>query len=49
VPIYIESATLESSSLEELQELADTVGVGHFGLDEDALRQKLVLEGTPVQ
>jgi hypothetical protein len=35
-------------SLADLQALADQVGVGYTGLDEEALRAKLVLEGEPV-
>jgi len=35
-------------SLESLQALADAVGVGYLGLDDEALRAKLVLEGEPV-
>jgi hypothetical protein len=34
--------------MEQLQALADAVGVGYLGLDEEALRAKLVLEGEPV-
>jgi hypothetical protein len=45
--LVIPAAYLESMSLGELQEIADRVGVGYVGLEEDALRQKLRMEGTP--
>ena len=34
--------------LAQLQDIADQVGVGYTGLDEEELRQKLKMEGTPV-
>ena len=34
--------------LEQLQDIADQVGVGYTGLDEAELRQKIKMEGTPL-
>ncbi len=39
---------LATADLVDLREIADRVGVGYDRLDEDALRRKLVMEGTPV-
>ena len=45
--IVIPSQYLKSMTLEQLQDIASQVGIGYAGLGEAALREKLILEGTP--
>jgi len=45
--IVIPSQYLRAMGLEQLQEIASQVGIGYAGLGEAALREKLILEGTP--
>jgi hypothetical protein len=46
--VVVASDYLATADLVDLHEIADQVGVGYDGLDEDALRRKLMMEGTPV-
>jgi len=45
--ISVKSDDLRRMPFDQLVALADRVGVGYTGLDEETLRQKLILEGIP--
>lgn len=47
--IIIPAQYLAEMDMGRLQSIADQVGVGYAGLDEDELRGKLVSEGIPVE
>jgi len=47
--VIVDTRFLQNAPFEQLQELADRVGVGYAGLNEEGLRQKLTLEGVPSQ
>lgn len=47
--ITVKADDLRKMTIGQLQKLADHAGIGYTKLDEESLRQKLILEGTPSQ
>lgn len=45
--ITVKTDDLRKMTVGQLQRLADHAGVGYARLDEESLRQKLILEGHP--